>query len=260
MENLLLASSPQLDSLSSLVLRIPVRPGRANYYEAGFTKSLAGNLRIDGNVFRRDSRNLPDDDTLLDTGISFPIAFSKAQIYGEEVQIGVPHWGRFSGFVSYSNQKGVGQGPLTGGLFLGDKATSTAGSSAFPISQDQRNTVRARVRFQATERFWLAASAGYGSGLPVNLDQPIDYNAALTQYGPAILNEVNFAAGRVRPNFSLDASAGATLFHKENRDIAMQLEANNLTNRVNVLNFASLFSGTAVAPPRSVSAHLKLSF
>jgi hypothetical protein len=260
MENLLLASSPQLDSLSNLVLRLPVRPGRANYYEAGFTKSLAGNLRIDGNVFRRDFHNLPDDDTLLDTGISFPIAFSTARIYGEEVQIGVPHWGRFSGFVSYSNQKGVGQGPLTGGLFLGDKATNTAGSTTFPISQDQRNTVRARVRFQATERFWLAASAGYGSGLPVNLDQPIDLNAALTQYGPAILNQVNFAAGRVRPNSSLDASAGATLFHKESKDISVQLEADNLTNRVNVLNFASLFSGTAVAPPRSASARVKLSF
>jgi hypothetical protein len=197
---------------------------------------------------------------LLDTGISFPIAFSTALIYGEEVQVAVPHWGRFSGFVSYSNQTGVGQGPLTGGLFLGDKATNTTDSSTFPISQDQRNTVRARVRFQATDRFWLAAGAGYGSGLPVNLDQPVDFNAALTQYGPSILNQVNFGTGRVRPNFSLDVSAGATLFHKENKDVSMQLQANNLTNRVNVLNFASLFSGTADAPPRSVSVRLKLSF
>jgi hypothetical protein len=260
MENLLLASSPLLDSLSHLVLRIPVRPGRANYYEMGFTKSLAGHLRIDGNVFRRDFHNFPDDDTLLDTGISFPIAFSTAQIYGEEVQVSVPHWGRFSGFVSYSNQKGVGQGPLTGGLFLGDKAANAADTSRFPISQDQRNTVRARVRFQAIERLWIAAGAGYGSGLPVNLDQPIDYNVALRAYGAAILNQVNFAAGRVRPNVSVDASAGATLFHKEAKDISVQLEATNLTSRVNVLNFASLFSGTAVAPPRNVSARLKLSF
>ena len=259
-ENLLLASSPQLDTVSSLVLRIPVRPGRANYYEAGFTKSLAGNLRIDGNVFRRDFQNFPDDDTLLDTGISFPIAFSTAQICGEEIQIGVPHWRRFSGFVSYSNQKGVGEGPLTGGLFLGDKAAGAAASGKFPISQDQRNTVRARIRYQAIERLWFAAGAGYGSGLPVNLDQPIDFNFALAQYGAAILDKVNFAAGRVRPNFSLDASAGATLFHKEGKDISVQLEANDLTNRVNVLNFASLFSGTAVAPPRSASARVKLSF
>jgi len=197
---------------------------------------------------------------LLDTGISFPIAFSTAQICGEEIQIGVPHWRRFSGFVSYSNQKGVGEGPLTGGLFLGDKAAGAAASGKFPISQDQRNTVRARVRYQAIERLWFAAGAGYGSGLPVNLDQPIDFNFALAQYGAAILDKVNFAAGRVRPNFSLDASAGATLFHKEGKDISVQLEANDLTNRVNVLNFASLFSGTAVAPPRSASARVKLSF
>jgi hypothetical protein len=259
-ENLLLASSPQLDSISPLVLRLPVRPGRANYYEVGFTKSVAGNLRIDGNIFRRDFHNFPDDDTLLDTGISFPIAFSTATIYGEEVQIGVPHWNRFSGFISYSNQTAVGQGPVTGGLLLGDEVSNVSDTSKFPVSQDQRNTVRARVRAQATQRLWLATSAEYGSGLPVDLGGPANISFLLTQYGSAILDKVNFGAGRVRPNFSFDAAAGATLYHKEGRDISTQLEANNLTNRVNVLNFASLFSGTAVSPPRSVSAHLKVSF
>jgi outer membrane receptor for Fe3+-dicitrate len=65
---------------------------------------------------------------------------------------------------------------------------------------------------------------------------------------------------RVRPNFSVDAAAGATFYHKEGKDVSIQLEANNLTDRVNILNFASLFSGTAVAPPRSVSARLKAAF
>jgi outer membrane cobalamin receptor len=78
-ENLLLASSPLLDSLSPVVVRLPVRPARANYYEAGFTKSLFGKMRIDGNAFRRDFRNYSDDDVLLDTGVSFPIAFSERQ-------------------------------------------------------------------------------------------------------------------------------------------------------------------------------------
>ena len=59
MENLLLASSPQLNSISNLVVRLPVQPARANYYEAGFTKSFAGKLRIDGNVFRRDFTTIP---------------------------------------------------------------------------------------------------------------------------------------------------------------------------------------------------------
>jgi hypothetical protein len=263
MENLLLASSPQLDSVSSLVVRLPVRPARANYYEVGFTKSFAGKLRMDGNVFRRDFRNYSDDDVLLDTGISFPIAFSSAEIYGEEIQIAVPRWGRFSGVLSYSNQTGVGQGPITGGLFLGSETANIPDSSKFPVSQDQRNTLRARVRFQATDRLWLATSAEYGSGLPVNLNGtvgPSQINFLLQQYGPSILNEVNFNAGRVRPNFSLDAGAGATLFHKEGKDVTFEIEGHNLTGKVNVLNFASLFSGTAVTPPASVSARLKVGF
>ena len=94
----------------------------------------------------------------------------------------------------------------------------------------------------------------------MNLDSSPDLTSLLAQYGSAILNRVNFADGRVRPNFSVDAAAGATLFHKEAKDVSVQLEANNLTNRVNLLNFASLFSGTAIGPPRSVSARVKVAF
>src|SRR5438270_2986373 len=81
-ENLLLASSPQLDSVDPIVVRLPVRPARANYFEAGVTKAFLGKLRLDANVFRRNFRNYSDDDVLLDTGVSFPIAFSKARIIG----------------------------------------------------------------------------------------------------------------------------------------------------------------------------------
>ena len=263
MENLLLASSPQLDSVSTLVVRLPVQPANANYYEVGFTKSFAGKLRIDGNVFRRDFTNYSDDDVLLDTGISFPIAFASAEIHGEEIQIAVPRWGRFSGVLSYSNQTGIGQGPITGGLFLGDETQGISDTSKFPVSQDQRNTARAHVRFQAMERLWFAASAEYGSGLPVDLNGPVDpsqISFLLQQYGAAILNEVNFNAGRVRPNFSFDAAAGATLFHKEGRDVTFEIEGHNLTDKLNVVNFASLFSGTAIAPPASVSARLRVGF
>ena len=74
------------------------------------------------------------------------------------------------------------------------------------------------------------------------------------------MNRVNFDAARARPNFSLDAAAGATLFHKEWKDVSVQVNVNNLTNRINVINFASLFSGTALGISRSASARLKLAF
>jgi hypothetical protein len=260
MENLLLASSPQLDSLAPVVVRLPVRPARANYYEVGVTKAFLGKLRVDANVFRRDFRNYSDDDVLLDTGVSFPIAFSKARIIGEELRLELPQLGRFTGYLSYANQSGIGQGPITGGLFLGsDAAGVVTDTTRFAVSQDQRNTVRARLRLRALRGLWLAFGGQYGSGLPADTGGT-DPNFLLAQYGAAILDRVNLDRRRVRPSFSVDAAAGLELYHKETRSASFQIQAANLADHVNVVNFASLFSGTAVAPPRSFSARLKLTF
>jgi hypothetical protein len=259
-ENLLLASSPLLDAISPSVLRLPVRPGRGNFYEGGVTKAFFGKVRLDANVFRRDFRHYSDDDVLLDTGVSFPIAFAKARIFGEEVRVEVPQWGRFSGYLSYANQSGVGQGPITGGLFLGnDAANALTDTSRFAVTQDQRNSLRARVRFQAPRRSWLAMGAQYGSGLPADIGNA-NVSDLLAAYGQEILNRVDLARGRVRPNFSLDVAAGAEIYHKESKSAALQIQAANLANRLNVINFASLFSGTALGVPRSVSANLRLTF
>jgi len=138
-ENLLLASSPAADVLNDTVLRLPVPPSFANFYEIGFSRAFFGKARLDAAVFRRDFRNCADDDVLLNTGISFPISFANARIRGEEIKLEVPRWGRFSGFVSYSNQLGIAQGPVTGGLFLGDEAGAVlTDNSRFFVTQDQR--------------------------------------------------------------------------------------------------------------------------
>jgi len=259
-ENLLLASSPLLDAISPSVLRLPVRPGRGNFYEGGVTKVFFGKLRLDANVFRRDFRQYSDDDVLLDTGVSFPIAFTKARIFGEEIRMEVPQWGRFSGYLSYANQSGYGQGPITGGLFLGsDAANALTDTSRFAVTQDQRNSLHARVRFQAPRHAWLAMGAQYGSGLPANIGNA-NVNDLLAAFGQRILDRVDLARGRVRPNFSLDVAAGAEIYHKESRSAALQIQVANLANRLNLINFASLFSGTALGEPRSVSASLRLTF
>jgi hypothetical protein len=259
-ENLLLASSPLLDAISPSVLRLPVRPGRGNFYEGGVTKAFFGKLRLDANIFRRDFRQYSDDDVLLNTGVSFPIAFAKARIFGEEIRVEVPQWGRFSGYLSYANQSGIGQGPITGGLLLGnDAANALTNTSKFAVTQDQRNSLHARLRFQAPRRAWLAMGAQYGSGLPADIGKA-NFSDLLAAFGQQILDRVNLARGRVRPNFSLDAAAGAEIYHKESRSAALQIQVSNLANRLNVINFASLFSGTALGEPRSASASLRMTF
>ncbi|MGA2589910.1 MAG: TonB-dependent receptor [Bryobacteraceae bacterium] len=261
MENLLLASSPLVDVVDPQVLRIPIEPSRGNFLETGFSKGIFGKARLDASFYRRTFVNYADDDVFLNTGISFPIAFRSAQIRGVDVKLEVPHWGHFSGFLSYSNMIGIAQLPVTGGLFLGDDATGAIGATgAFPISQDQRNTARARLRYQIHPRVWVAAVAAYGSGLTVDIDGAIDIPSLVSQYGQQIIDRVNFSAGRVRPNFTLDASLGADLWKREQRSLTLQITGDNLTDRLNVINFAGLFSGTAIAPPRSGNIRLQYAF
>jgi hypothetical protein len=58
----------------------------------------------------------------------------------------------------------------------------------------------------------------------------------------------------------MDASAGFTLRATPSRGLRAQIDVHNLANRLNVINFAGLFSGTALAAPRSVAARIRLEF
>ena len=259
-ENLLIASSPDVSSLSTEVLRLPVRPSRGNFYEAGFAKGIEGRVRVDANFYRRKMDNYADDDVLFNTGVSFPIAFRKAEIQGVEVKLDIPQWGRISGFVSYSNMTSRGYTPVTGGLFLGsDAAKALRAHEAFPSSQDQRNTVRSRFRYQLHPRVWMAFGGNYGSGLPV---EKFDGNRedAIAQYGLRVVERVNFERGRVRPSFALNASAGAILLKRERGTVRWEADVLNLTGRLNVINFASVFSGTALGSPRNATCRLQIEF
>ncbi|MGC1619418.1 MAG: hypothetical protein WA765_13090 [Candidatus Acidiferrum sp.] len=259
-ENILLSSSLAVTSLDPIVLRLPVEPSHGNYYEVGLTKDLFGQLRFDANVFDRRVNNYADDDQLLNTAVSFPIAFAKAYIYGAEGKLELPHWNRFNGFLSYSYIVGSAYLPVTGGLFLGDDATNALSQTTgrFWDSQDQRNTARIRVRYEFTKRLWGGIGGEYGSGLPFEFSG--DEALALAQYGQAVVDRVNFNKGRVRPSLSIDASIGADLWKTEKLNVRMQFDATNLNNRLNVIDFAGLFSGNAIGPSRSYAVRLQTNF
>ncbi len=259
-ENILLSSSPQVSSLDPNVLRLPVEPSHGNYFEVGATKNFANQLRFDANYFRRYVNNYADDDQILSTAVSFPIAFRKAILYGAEAKIEVPHWNRFSGFLSYSYIVGNAWFPVTGGLFLGDDAAAALSqfTGHFPDSQDQRNTARIRIKYQAASRFWLATGAEYGSGLPFEFDgDPAD---AIATYGQAVVDRIDFNRGRIKPTLSVDVTAGLDLYKREKRSLRLQADFENLNNRLNVIDFGGLFSGNAIGPPRSYFLRLAASF
>jgi hypothetical protein len=259
-ENILLSSSSQVKSLEPGTLGLPVQPSRGNYYEAGVTKSVSDKFRIDANAFRRYLNNFADDDQLLNTSISFPIAFRKGTIYGAEARIVVSNWRRVSGFLSYSYEVGNVWFPVTGGLFLGEDAASavTRVTGHFPDSQDQRNTIRWRARYQVSPRLWIAGGAQYNSGLP------FDYNGtrqeALAEYGQQVLSRINFNRGRIYPTLLASASVGAEVYKTGRVETHLQIDGEDLNNVLDVLDFGGLFSGNAIGPSRSVRMRLTTDF
>lgn len=281
-ENLLLSSAAPTLGLDAVEDALPVPASRANFFEVGLRKPIADVLRLDVSRYWRTFENAIDDDVFLNTGLSFPITFASARITGTEARLEMPFRRGWSAVASWSNMTGHAAAPVTGGLFIeGGEADELRDASVqFPISQDQRNTVAAQVRFEPHRRVWLMAGVRYGSGLPVELedddDDDDDDDGGAGDMGrggddedgeeeeqpipQAIMDKVNFERGRVRPNLSLDFSLGLRVWERAERSLTLQFDLRNAADRLNVINFSGLFSGTALAPGRQVAAQMKLRF
>jgi TonB-dependent receptor-like protein len=264
-ENILLSSSTAATMLNPVSLQLPVEPSEGNYYEAGVTKDFFGKVKLDANYFRRLVNNYADDDQIDNTTISYPIAFRKAIIYGAEAKLAVPDWHGVSGFLSYSYIVGQAWFPVTGGLFLGDDAVIPT-TGHLPDSQDQRNTLRGRVRYQVAPRFWVAGGIQYDTGLPFDFQCPDGETlpqciaGVAATYGQQVVDRINFARGRIDPAFQVNVSAGADVYKSERFNVQLQADGQNLTNVLNVIDFGGLFSGNAIGPSRSFALRLTTTF
>lgn len=121
----------------------------------------------------------------------------------------------------------------------------------FPISQDQRNTVRGRLRYQIMPRLWIAGGVQFDSGLPFQFQ----CNPSLTleectsgevhTYGQQVIDRVNFVSGRIYPTFQLSRSVGVDVYKAEGMNVRFQIDGQNLTNVVDVIDFGGAsFPGT----------------
>ena len=192
--------------------------------------------------------------------ISFPIAFRKAIIYGAEAKLELPHWNRFSGFLSYSYIVGNAWFPVTGGLFIGTTPSTPPPSSPgiFPIRRISATPSASVFAISSPSRLWIAGGSEYGSGLPFDFNGT--YQQALAEYGPAVVDRININSGRIKPTLSVDASLGAQLYKTEKLALNFQADGENLNNRLNIIDFGGLFSGNAIGPPRSYALRLAATF
>jgi outer membrane receptor protein involved in Fe transport len=77
-----------------------------------------------------------------------------------------------------------------------------------------------------------------------------------------LLPYVNLEADvpRVRPRTIIDATAGYDLRTSGQRTWSLQVQVTNLTNRIALYNFQSVFVGTRLVQPRTLAIRLKRYF
>jgi hypothetical protein len=137
-------------------------------------------------------------------------------------------------------------------------SASTQLTGHFPDSQDQRNTIRGRLRYQLAPRLWIAGGLQYDTGLPFAFDG--DLSSIRAQYGQQVLDRINFDRGRIDPSFQVNASVGADIYKTECVNMRFQIDGQNLTNVLDLIDFGGLFSGNAIGPSRSFALRLTTNF
>ncbi|MBV9211027.1 MAG: TonB-dependent receptor, partial [Acidobacteria bacterium] len=129
------------------------------------------------------------------------------------------------------------------------------------IEEDQRNTAVFEARYDALPgRVWLLFTGRHDSGFTVELEPGTTRADFAGEFSDRILDEVNFERGFIRPHTVLNLSVGRDFRLSERVGLTGQVNLENLTNNFYLITFESIFSGTTIGRPRSVSGRLSFNF
>ncbi len=126
-ENILLSSSPEAAALAPPAIQESARPGggsllvhseRQNAYTVGAQQAIGSKARLDVDFWERRSTYAGDQDQLFNTGIVFPLAFSRGDLHGWDLRLDFAQTAGFRGFLSLGHTRAVYVAPPVGGLFL----------------------------------------------------------------------------------------------------------------------------------------------
>ena len=266
-ENLLLSNSEAASQLAPDSVKAalgsayqPIQPERQDVYEAGAQFSLHA-ITIDGAVYRKFSRDQQDNNNFFDTGIIFPTTLSRIDVTGAEARITMLPRRGISGSLSATTGKAISTPPFTGGLFLGQDAVDLLSAGPFPIDHDQRLGLQGMMTFDPSGPWWAGGSVRYDSGLVSNPSDPAEVAADPDYFDLLPYVDLTAPTPRVRPRTIVDLAGGFDLKDARGRRTwSAQLQVTNLTNRTALYNFQSVFVGTRLVAPRSVSVRFARNF
>jgi Carboxypeptidase regulatory-like domain len=295
-ENLLLSSATGSGGLAQNVFGADseaIRPGRRNQFNTGLQQAIGRRLLIDVDYFWKFTHNAYDFDVLLNTTITFPIAWNKSKLDGITGRVSTTNLRGFQAYWTFGHTRARYFPPENGGLVSQGHPLAT---TVFRIDHDQAFQSTGSARYQHKNAEWVALTWRYDSGLAVTGVLDVADAVALT---PAQQTSIGFSCNgvaatfanpiascngvgksklltlpqtgqedddhnpdRVKPRHIFNVGIGTdNLLHAEGpRRFTASVEVANLANKVALYNFLSTFSGTHFLQPRTIVARLGLTF
>lgn len=267
-ENLLLSNSEAAGQLAPASVKEalgsayrPIQPERQDVLEAGAQFTIGSAVTIDSAVYRKTSTDQQDNNNFFDTGIIFPTTLAAIDVTGAEARLTVLPRRGWSGSFSATTGKAISTPPFTGGLFLGQDAIDLLSAGPFAIDHDQRLSLQGQVTFDPQGPWWTSGTVRYDGGLVSNPSDPVEVAADPDYFDLLPYVDLESNPPRVRPRTIVDLAAGLDLRNgRGQRTWSAQVQVTNLTNQIALYNFQSVFVGTRLVAPRTVSVKVARSF
>jgi hypothetical protein len=263
-ENLLLSNSDRASVLVPPEVRaalggalIRIRPERQDVIEIGAQQILAPKLSLNAVYFRKDIKDLHDNDNFFNTGIIFPTSLARAEVRGAEGRINLAEYKKLAGSMSFTHYSVLVTPPFTGGLFIGGGAVALLNSGPFVIDHDQVLGMSGMLTYRPRRNIWTGLTMRYDSGLVTNPSDPAvvakdpDYADLL----PYVKLDAN--PPRVNQRATLDMAIGYERMKNERRQWEVVFQVSNLIDCTALYNFQSIFVGTRLVQPRSAGVRVR---
>ncbi len=239
------------------------RSERQNAYLVGVQQAIGPRLRVDADVWWRRATYPADQDQFLNTGIVFPITFTEGRHNGWDVRLELAQSHGLRGFVSLGHTHAVYVPPPVGGLFLDVEAIDAITGGPFLIDHDQKLQIQGALLYDIGQSgVWLGANVRYDSGLVTDAapeDLLTDPDNAFAAPYVKVNSGADLDPNRIKPRTIANFSVGFDLT-KHGVPLSIQADLLNAFDTAGVYNILSVFGGTHVIPPRTLSARVRYTF
>jgi hypothetical protein len=168
-ENLLLSNATGIGGLAQNVLgsnAVAIQPGFRNQFNTGFQQAVGKFLLVDADYFWKFTHNAYDFSTLLNTTITFPIAWHNSKLDGITGRLSTTNLHGFQAYWTFGHTRARYFPPEDGGLI--PQGAPLAGG-VFRIDHDQAFQSTMTLRYQRPHNGeWVALTYRYDSGLVVS--------------------------------------------------------------------------------------------